>query len=88
MCGGREAFRTILEPSKNDTSVVFGGSSAGGVGAFNAVEWLLDTFDQVRSRLIVPLGEVVVVYMHHRLRGFDMLLPTGYRVNRHTAHIR
>lgn len=44
---GREILRTILDTSKNDTTVVFGGSSAGGVGAFNTASWLLDTFEQV-----------------------------------------
>lgn len=50
MLHGRETLRTVLGPSKNDTTVVLGGASAGGVGAFNAVEWLLDTFEQVRYR--------------------------------------
>ncbi|MEP5731796.1 MAG: hypothetical protein ABJL67_20750 [Sulfitobacter sp.] len=40
-------MRTVLEAARNDTTVVFGGSSAGGVGAFNAVRWLSDNFDQV-----------------------------------------
>lgn len=44
---GRETLRTVLDTAENDATVIFGGSSAGGVGAFNAASWLLDTFDQV-----------------------------------------
>ncbi len=44
----RETLSEILGPvSQEATTVVLAGSTAGGVGAFNAARWVLETFDQV-----------------------------------------
>ncbi|CAN0255789.1 unnamed protein product, partial [Hapterophycus canaliculatus] len=42
-----ETLRVVLSEAEQDVNVVLGGSGAGGVGAFNAAKWLLDSFDQV-----------------------------------------
>ncbi|CAM9309659.1 unnamed protein product, partial [Ectocarpus sp. 12 AP-2014] len=42
-----ETISVVLNNATQNASVVLGGSTAGGVGAFNAARWLLDSFDQV-----------------------------------------
>ncbi|CBJ30870.1 conserved unknown protein [Ectocarpus siliculosus] len=42
-----ETISVVLSNATQNASVVLGGSTAGGVGAFNAARWLLDSFDQV-----------------------------------------
>lgn len=37
----------VLSTAPEGANVVLAGSAAGGVGAFNAARWVLDTFDQV-----------------------------------------
>lgn len=43
----RETLRVILSNDGPGLNVVLAGSAAGGVGAFNAARWLLDSFEQV-----------------------------------------
>ena len=47
----REALTAVLRNQTQNSTVVLVGSSAGGIGAFNVVSWLLDTFEQVRAGL-------------------------------------
>ncbi|CAM9464572.1 unnamed protein product [Ectocarpus fasciculatus] len=42
-----ETISVVLSNATQNATVVLGGSTAGGVGAFNAARWLLDSFDQV-----------------------------------------
>ena len=44
----REVLTSVLGNQTADSTVVLLGSSAGGIGAFNVVNWVLDSFDQVR----------------------------------------
>ena len=47
----RETLTSVLSSSSEESTAVLVGSSAGGVAAFNAVSWLLDSFDQARNFL-------------------------------------
>lgn len=44
----REALTAVIGNQTQNSTVVLVGSSAGGIGAFNVVSWLLDSFEQVR----------------------------------------
>lgn len=55
----RETLSTVLSTVTRDANVVLGGSTAGGVGAFNIAAWLLETFDQVPARLLCFCGMIV-----------------------------
>lgn len=49
----RETLTEVLGEIRENTTVVLGGSSAGGVGAFNAANFVLDSFDNVCTALSV-----------------------------------
>ncbi|CAM9386913.1 unnamed protein product [Ectocarpus sp. 4 AP-2014] len=49
----RETLQTVLGNVSATTTVVLVGSSAGGIGAFNAATWLLESFDQVSELSVV-----------------------------------
>ncbi|CAN0079685.1 unnamed protein product, partial [Ectocarpus fasciculatus] len=49
----REMLQTVLGNVSVPTTAVLVGSSAGGIGAFNAATWLLESFDQVSELSIV-----------------------------------
>ncbi|CAM9612922.1 unnamed protein product, partial [Pylaiella littoralis] len=54
-----ETLRVVLSTvTASNANVVLGGSTAGGVGAFNIASWLLETFDQ--ARLFVAELSVIV----------------------------
>ncbi|CAM9593982.1 unnamed protein product, partial [Scytosiphon promiscuus] len=48
-----ETLRVVLSNLTTGVNVVLGGSAAGGVGAFNAARWLLDSFDQVAELSVI-----------------------------------
>eukprot|EP00903_Cladosiphon_okamuranus_P010126 g9589.t1 len=48
-----EIFTSVLGQSPELSTAVLSGSSAGGVGAFNVVNWLLDSFEQVTELSVV-----------------------------------
>lgn len=50
LCGAsREVLTAVIGNQTQNSTVVLIGSSAGGVGAFNVVSWLLDSFQQVHT---------------------------------------
>ncbi|CBJ26923.1 expressed unknown protein [Ectocarpus siliculosus] len=49
----RETLQTVLGNVSATATVVLVGSSAGGIGAFNAATWLLESFDQVSELSVV-----------------------------------
>lgn len=54
----REALTAVIGNQTHNSTVVLVGSSAGGIGAFNVVSWLLDSFQQVllgkREMSLIP----------------------------------
>lgn len=60
--------------SGEEVTVVVGGSSAGGVGAFNIASWILDSFDKVSwtsgSVAVAPLFNTsgVILLLVERLK--------------------
>lgn len=47
--GTREVLTSVIGSQTENSTVVLLGSSAGGVGAFNVVSWILESFDQVHK---------------------------------------
>eukprot|EP00752_Nemacystus_decipiens_P017729 g15897.t1 len=48
-----ETLTVVLSTAPESANVVLAGSTAGGVGAFNAARWVLDTFDQVAELSVI-----------------------------------
>lgn len=72
-CQNRETLRVVLSTvTASNANVVLGGSTAGGVGAFNIASWLLETFDQ--ARLFVSLFCLLAARMFCSIGGGDRSL--------------
>lgn len=55
-----ETMRLLFGSLDQEVSVVLIGSSAGGVGAFNAVSWMLDSFDMVTDISVIIDSAILV----------------------------